>query len=264
MTTTNTILLSPRKSWAKRFAALRPTAVSSKAKLRASLSLAQRDTLWISDDRRLTSELLKTVSPSTKRLGRAVLLFRPTVQAMVPLRECFDPLAFGAQSEFLPQEELAEALSAGNRHELFIGGTVDKDSETVTLWRGNLDPLVVPLSAFTPSGKGATPDFDDFAVTDYGQTIRFGDYEAAADAILYQYDADYRRQKRKARLKSERTLGASIRRCRIQRGLRQSDFGRFTKTIARIERGEIQNPRPQTLATIAKRLGVPPDELATY
>ena len=264
MTPTNTVLLTPRKNWAKRFAALRPTAVSSKAKLHMWLSHARRDTLWISDDRRLTAELLKSVSPSAKRIGRAVLLFRPTLQAIVPLRECFDPLAFGAQSEFLPQEELAEALSADNRHELFIGGTVDKESETVTLWRGNLEALVVPFSACPASGAGVAPDFDDFAVTDYGQTVRFGKYEAAADAILYEYDADYRRQVAKARLKSERTLGASIRRLRLQRGLRQDHFGQLTKTLARIERGEVKKPRPKTLAAIAKVLRVTPQELATY
>jgi hypothetical protein len=42
----------------------------------------------------------------------------------------------------------------------------------------------VPLSIFTPSGDGTVPDFADFAPIDYGHAIRFGRYEAAADAIF--------------------------------------------------------------------------------
>lgn len=158
-----------------------------------------------------------------------------------------------------------KALAAKNRDQLFIGGTVDKASETVTLWRGNLDSLAVPFSAFPPSGDGIAPDFDDFAVTDGGQTVRFGKYEAAADAILYEYDAEYRRQKSKERLASERTLGASIRRLRKQRGLRREDFAPLAaKTLARIEQGRVKSHHAKTLATIAKVLGVKPDELETY
>jgi len=47
--------------------------------------------------------------------------------------------------------------------------------------------------------------------------------------------------------------------------LRQSDFPGITaKEIARIERGEIKKPHQRTLAVIARRLGVPADQIATY
>jgi transcriptional regulator with XRE-family HTH domain len=52
---------------------------------------------------------------------------------------------------------------------------------------------------------------------------------------------------------------------RIQRRLRQSDFGTVpTRTIARIERGESAKPQRRTLEAIAGSLGVQPEEITTY
>ena len=61
------------------------------------------------------------------------------------------------------------------------------------------------------------------------------------------------------------TFGACLRRLRKLKGLRQSDFEPVpAKTIARIERGETYEPHGKTLQTIARRLGVAPDEIASY
>lgn len=260
-----TILLTARRSQAKQFNGLRPTAVSSVAEIRASLPRAEKDTLWISDDERKVVQLLKSVTWPTRRLGRAILLFRPTLAALPALRKCFDPIVFGGDDGFLPDEELGEALAAENRRDLFIGGTVDKDSETVTFWRGDLDSLIVPLSSFPPSGDGVAPDFDALALSDFGQTVEFGQYEAAVDAVLYEYDPEFRRRRTKERLKSEQTLGASIRRLRKQRSLRRDDFKPLTaKTLARIEQGIVKSVHAKTLQTIAKVLGVTPEEIQSY
>ena len=60
-------------------------------------------------------------------------------------------------------------------------------------------------------------------------------------------------------------IGACLRRLRLQRGLRQSDFGDVSaKTIARIERGETEVPLGQTLKAIVARLEVEPDEITSY
>lgn len=261
----NTILLTPRKSRMKQFSRLHPTAVSSNAEIRASIPSAEKNTLWISDDERKMAQLLKAVTWPTKRLGRAVLLFKPTLAALPALRQCFDPIVFGSDGGFLPSVELGEALAAANRRDLFIGGTADSDSETITFWRGDLDSLIVPFSAFPTSGDGIVPDFGDIAVIDYGQSVRMGPYEAAVGAILYEYDPEYRRRKTKERLRSERTLGASIRRLRKQRGLRRDDFKPLAaKTLARIEQGIVKSVHAKTLATIARALGVKPEELKTY
>jgi transcriptional regulator with XRE-family HTH domain len=51
----------------------------------------------------------------------------------------------------------------------------------------------------------------------------------------------------------------------LQRRLKRSDFpGVASKTIARIERSEVEKPHGKTLLTIAKRLGVRADEIENY
>ena len=162
---------------------------------------------------------------------------------------------------FLAPEELAEVFSADNKAALFIGGIIDSDSETITLWRGNLEPLTVPFTAFPPSGDGLVPDFSTFAVIDYGHSVRLGDYEAATDALLYEFDPAYRRRIGRERRQEERSFGASLRRLRKQRGLHRADFAPLSpKTIARIEQGSV-DPRcihPRTLSIIATDLQLIP------
>ena len=103
-------------------------------------------------------------------------------------------------------------------------------------------------------------------MTDFGQTVRLGRYEAAADAILYEFDPDYRRRISRVRKQSERTFGASLRRLRKQRGLRREDFEPDVtgKTIARIEQGVVLKLHQKTLDVIARRLRVTPDEIGSY
>ena len=85
-------------------------------------------------------------------------------------------------------------LRLADRKDRFIGGIADEQSKTLTLWRGNLDPVVVAFEAFPPTGNGIRPEFDKFSVTDYGHTLKFGEYESAADVVLYECDSDFRRR----------------------------------------------------------------------
>ncbi|MGE3637374.1 MAG: helix-turn-helix domain-containing protein [Pirellulales bacterium] len=262
----NALLLTPPRNKGQRYGSLQTVEVSSQVRIQESIPTAGKHTLWISDDQGMTLELLKTLKWPTKRLGRAILLFKPRLELVTALCAVFDRVAFSSDGGFLSSEELGEVLGAKNREDLFIGGSVDKDSQTVNLWRGTLDSIVVPFSAFPVSGDGTAPDFDDFEVIDYGQTIRFGEYEAASDAILYEYDPKYRRRKKKERTESEQGIGASIRRLRKQRGLRREDFATVcdAKTIARIEQGKGHAIRQKTLVGIANVLEVTSDDLATY
>jgi hypothetical protein len=93
----------------------------------------------------------------------------------------------------LPREELLEVLATPHPDELFIGGLVDANDGVVTLYRGNLEPLVVPLKWFKVSGNGVRPDPARLDVTDFGHTVRFGEYEVSTHAILYNHDGNYRR-----------------------------------------------------------------------
>jgi hypothetical protein len=88
---------------------------------------------------------------------------------------------------------------------LFIGAAVAPTDAAVILYRGNLEPLVVPLTWFHERPAGPIPDPDDLAVTDFGQTIRLGAYEAATDALLYEFDEDYRRRAKKRQVETDRS-----------------------------------------------------------
>ena len=164
--------------------------------------------------------------------------------------------------KLLPTEELADVLQADNREDIFIAGRLT--SSHLLLYRGNLEPLTVPRTWFARRPR-AKPNFSRFSLTDYGQTIKLGEYEAAGDAILYEFDEDFRRRAKQRLVEEDRSLGGSIRRLRLQKGLRQSDFpGLSSKEIARIEKGLVSSPHEETLRIIASVTGVSPAALHTY
>jgi hypothetical protein len=170
----------------------------------------------------------------------------------------------GGSLDLLKGEELVEVLSARNRADLFVGGLVNADEEVVVLYRGTFDRLAVPFDWFARRSD-TEPDFSRFKVVDYGQTLQFGDFEAAADAVLYDFDSDYRTQAKKRQIELDESWGGSLRRLRDLKGLSRSDFPSVSaKEIARIERGEVTYPREETRKAIAKRLGVSADEIASY
>jgi hypothetical protein len=155
-------------------------------------------------------------------------------------------------------------LVADERQDLFVAAHAVPEDDVLVLFRGDLRSLIVPLSRLEGRKRGPKPDPKKVSVTDYGQTICLGDYEIAADALLYELDPDARRRAKRREIKTDDSLGASIRRLRLQRGLSRADFGSLTdKTIARIERGETE-PRGSTLATIAKTLRVDADQLGSF
>jgi hypothetical protein len=165
----------------------------------------------------------------------------------------------------LPNTELQEVMGDEHAADLIIGGVVDPEDRRLILYRGNLDRLVVPFEWFRASPRGPRPDFNAFSVIDSGQTIKLGDYEAATDALLYEFDVDSRRRMRQREIGADDTFGGSLRRLRLQKGLSRSDFAPISaKTIARIERGEVEEPHDETLTTIAKRLGVKPDKIKSF
>jgi hypothetical protein len=211
-------------------------------------------------------EAIRLSSRRRSRLGGLLTLFKPRTQSIQPLEDLFDPFVW-SPGDFghLPIDELAEVLADEQRGDLFIGGYADLGNQTLTLVRGNLRRLSIPLSMFVPSGLGETPDPSRLAFTDCGNTVRLGNYEAAADAILYEADPDYRSRLVAKKRAEDKTFGACLRRLRLLRGLRQTDFGDVTgKTIARLERGETGAPHGQTLKVIAKRLGVESAEIMDY
>ena len=177
----------------------------------------------------------------------------------------FKNLIVAPKNSSLPINEMFEVLSSKISEKYIFTGEVDLANQTIILVRGNLEKLLIPFSAFQTSGDGIKPDFKKFKVTDHGQTIGLGDYEASVESLLYEFDPDFRKQLKKERSKRDRSPGASLRRLRLQKGLMQTDFpGINEKEIGRIERGEVAKPHRSTLEKIAKRLGVEVEDVLSY
>lgn len=226
------------------------------------------DSVLISDEPQLLGAFVKGTIIATSRSTYGDLLATATIPPALgpPVRNCFKRV-IGGNPEFrwLPSDQLLDVLRSESKADLFIGGSVDQLSKTLTLTRGDRQTLVVPLSIFRKAGP-AIPDFTKLEFDDYGNTVRFGaDYEASAHGILLECDPDYRRRFNKQRLQTDQSFGASMRRLRLLRRKSRSNFpGINAKTIARIERGETEKPHGSTLSKIAKVLDVTPDEIESF
>ncbi len=268
------ILLDPSEDWTGPFMEVPSVACCTADRIQEVLPQASRNSLWISPGSRTTDELVRNLAAlcivhrgRQSHIGRILMLEPPRLPTL-PLLHGWFARVIGETPCFrmLPHDQLAHVLSAPKEQarDLFVGGIVDMPSGTLALVRGNLEGISVPLSMFRDSGA-ARPDFQRFAIDDHGHTVRFGGYEAAADAILYEVDADYRKRLNARRRAEEKGFGPSLRRLRIQRGLSRDSFPGITaKTIARLERGEVEKPQGRTLQVIAKALRVEPDQIDTF
>lgn len=250
-----------------------PVGCSLPEQIRDAVGQATPQSLWLSFCSKMTDELLRAANDyfSTRRghslrIGNIFMLEPPRERALPVLRSFFGKVIGEAAFKTLPLDELAEVLSSPEKEvcDLFVAGLVDTRSGALALVRGNLDSIIVPLSAFGRSGT-SKPNFRNFGLGDFGHTIRFGGYEVAADFVLYEVDPDYRTRINAKRRAEERGFGPSLRRLRIQRGLPRAGFsGVAAKTIARIELGETGKPRGETLRIICDTLGVRRSEIESY
>ena len=259
----DTVLIVDQKADA-RFDALNPTLLRSTEEAQAAFDAHRRRAFWIvpelSGMSRLTS--LQGDPHGDRRL---LLLARVEGARREVLHAKFRiVVALTGDMKLLPIGEIAEVLGSPSPEDLFIGGIVNSVDGVVVLYRGNLESLVVPLDWFASEG-GPDADLTDFEITDSGQTVRFGEFEAASDAILYEFDPNARRRFKERALEEDHSFGGALRRLRKQRGIRREDFeGVSAKEIARLERGEVSKPQPDTLWRIAKTLGVRPEDVETY
>lgn len=224
--------------------------------------------IFISYKQSSTEELLEAGMKLRRglRMGNLLTIEPPRPESVPSLSGLFERV-IGASTAYawLPVEEMPTVLISKDAADRFIGGAADTQGRRIALVRGNLSTLVVPFDYFKPSGDGTKPEFSKLALADYGITVALGDYEASADGILYEFDPAYRQKLKKERLAEDKSFGASLRRLRMQRGLKRSDFAPIApKTIARLERGEVEKPHGKTLETIAQRLGVAADQIEGF
>ncbi|MCI0620636.1 MAG: hypothetical protein L0387_03020 [Acidobacteria bacterium] len=165
---------------------------------RAIAEAPKQNAVWIATKPDSTDELLREAIASQtigrRRLGGLLMLFPPRLGSLPALEEVFQPIAWGpADFALLPFHELVAATTAGNRAKLFVAGFVDWETDVATLYRGNLDRLVFSLSVIGRRFQArATP----LSIIDSGQTVCFGDYQAASDAILLEVDTPQWAQRR--------------------------------------------------------------------
>lgn len=227
-----------------------------------SLRVSDRSGYWIASSAALTERF-----GVGDRLGRDRLLVTEDIDGALReyLEALFQDVVTGPSASFLPLNELRDVLASPDRRDLAVGVLVSASREAIVIVRGDLDRTLVPWSWFRPTPQGVVPDFADVEVGDSGLTIRLGRYEAAMDAILYEFDRDFRARERQRRLEMDTSFGAALRRLRLQKGVARGDFpGISEKEIARIERGQVGRPRGATLRAIADRLSVEPRDIETY
>jgi Helix-turn-helix len=231
----------------------------------AATTHRRKPVLWIADHSEQVV-MLAAEPPVLVTNNRLLVLNKPRRPERDLLQIVFRIVLAPEKGVYLPDlDEMKEILAAPNREDLLIGGAADAVNEIVLLYRGNLQPVIVPFAWFGRRGAAPVPDFRDLEITDHGQTLRLGAYEASTDAILYAYDPVYRRAAKERLVEQDSSFGGALRRLRLLKGVARSDFpGLSEKQIARIERGEIRKPHGTTMAAIAERLGVDPSEISSY
>ena len=165
--------------------------------LESAIASATKGMTWVSFTRRSTDLLLeRTVDTRADLHGsRLITLTPPRAESIPALLGLFHLIfGLGEGSRWLPTAELVEAITTDDSSDRFVGGSVDRKAKTLTLVRGDITAIVAPFRLFARSGDGTAPDFTRLRLTDHGRTIVLGDYEASADAVLYELDPDYRRR----------------------------------------------------------------------
>lgn len=262
------IFLGSRKGLFREPMPPRVAVCHDRSEVEAAVCRPTKHVTWISFTRNFTDILLKEAvdTRADLRESHLITLTPPRSESIPALVGLFHPVfGLGEGFQWLPKEELVEALTRNDAADRFLGGSVDHRAKTLTLLRGDVTAVVAPFSSFPKSGDGTAPDFSRLGLTDYGRTVILGDYEASADAILYERDPGYRRRLKKQRRQSDQSFGASLLRLRKHRRLKRSDFAPISaKAIARIEREEVDKPQAKTLGVIADRLAVLPEEIGNY
>lgn len=260
------LVVEPRGHATRELARLEADRLRTESEIRNALERSGRRAVWVAPSVAAVKLLLTALTGRSKGDQR-LLSLEPANSARHSLLHAIFRFVVSADEgiRLLRVEELADVLGAANREDLFVGVAAAPADAAVILYRGNLEPMVVPLRWFRTRAGGPKPDTVDLAITDSGQTVRLGEYEAATDAILYEFDAAYRGRAKKREVERDKSFGGALRRLRLQKGLRRNDFhGVTAKEIARIERGEVKKPHPRTVAILAKRLGVPARQVPTY
>ena len=156
-------------------------------------------------------------------------------------------------------------LLSKNRNTLCVCTIVDPIKKKIHMLRGDFwkrNQITVNFSEFVPTPVVA-PNFAHVHPSNYGRTIKLGNYEAGFNGFLYFNDKNYRIKSQINRIGFNSSFGASIRRLRLWRGLSVKGCGIDPLLLAAIERNEAR-PNEGEVRTIANCLRVSMKDLDSY
>jgi len=265
MDTTNVLTLDRGRCSDREFSPLEPRYLESFEHIIDALAERDRDSLWLAVHEELLSLIFRALGKLPVASGGPTLWlqFRASAKELGALSAGFSRVIPNPEAA-LAGQELAEVLHAEHPEDYVVAAHHHRSEDQLTLWRGDFSTLILPLADLR---ERASRRFNprQLAISDYGQTLALGSYEVSVDSMLYERDPAYRRRANARRRDQDTSFGGCLRRLRILRGIGRDEFpGLRSKTIARIERGEVEKPHDRTLLTIAKVLGVLPEEIESY
>ena len=265
MDATNVLILNRDRCSDREFQPLEPQYMDSFEQILSALKERDRDSLWLAVHREFMTLICRALAllPASSEGPTLWLRFRASAKQLGTLSAGFSRVVPNPKAA-LVGHELAEVLHADHPEDHVVAAHYHSKEGQLTLWRGDFSTLVVSVSSLR---KRVSRRFNPrrLSITDYGQTLAFGDYEVSVDSILYERDPAFRRRANARRRDLDTSFGGCLRRLRVLRGVGRDEFpGLSEKTIARIERGEVERPHKRTLQTIAEVLGVQPDDIETY
>lgn len=232
-------------------------------------SLIKNNTAWITENQSYLNTLYENyIHLNKKRIKKKNILII-TGNQDVEIADLYFLNSFFSHVFYFPifldLSELQEVIILENASDYVIGMHVNMQHKIINLFRGDFSSLIISFDFFKKSDDNLSPDFTDSSIEDFGQTIKFGNYEASVDAILYEFDKKYRKKLQKKYSEQDNSFGACFRRLRIQRRLRQIDFeGIDQKEIRRIENGEVTKLHSKTKEIIQKVLNIEFNEIQEY
>jgi hypothetical protein len=83
-----------------------------------------------------------------------------------------------------PREHVSIIRTSSNRASRAIALTYNPCTNRLRILTGELETFSAPMPTFPATPLGIIRDFTDIHIIDHGQTLRFGQYEAAVEAVL--------------------------------------------------------------------------------
>ena len=190
------VVVEENHGLAAHFGATKPVSASSPKQLHAAMNRFVNGAVWVARAAPMVKWRPSAIDPLSKTPHRLLLIGSPKAPERAFLRAVFESVVVQDDVQVL-EIRRSDVLGAARRANLFIGGAAAPAAKSIVLIRGDLTSMVVPFSWFTTRPNGPRPDFSDFEIIDSGQTIRLGKYEAATEAVLYEFDVEFRRRERK-------------------------------------------------------------------